>query len=465
MNNDSNNLIKQFRKFCNLLLNILISYGLSYLKMNKDSKFLPIIISLIFVLLVKTLTVVVKTFFFNSQILQNIGIGNGIFSKPASNFPYFLDYFIVISYILLLILLYKYYRILQNQNIKNIIYFSCILLVFLSIATSIVFKEYRGWDLSLYCVTDISSDIKDDSINIYDFEHQKIEPGLSPLIWLVYNKICNFSFLGFSYLNIYYWIQMFFGIYLILVHFKFSIMECICLAAGLNLSLLHMIRTGNYGYIFAILMAISLRNLVKGQRINLNIAILSVITFFKLQYLIVIFLFLFIQKLNFKNLLNFLLKFSGFYILYFALQIIFFRNSFIDYLYLMFNGYLTNELSFEAGITNPVVSQFVSRFLQVELNISLFFVLGIVLYGFYSFNNRNSKFLIGTSLFNRNKSYDSNYLLIAVEKKYVTEFIFAFCFVPNILFVIGSSFSLGPLSELLYVPSLLYVVMLSNKRS
>ena len=58
--------------------------------MNKDSKFLPIIISLIFVLLVKTLAVVVKTFFFNSQILQNIGIGNGIFSKPASNFPYFL---------------------------------------------------------------------------------------------------------------------------------------------------------------------------------------------------------------------------------------------------------------------------------------------------------------------------------------------------------------------------------------
>ncbi len=212
-------------------------------------------------------------------------------------------------------------------------------------------------------------------------------------------------------------------------------------------------------------MAISLRNLVKGQRINLNIALLCVITFFKLQYLIVIFLFLFLQKLNFKDLLNFLLKFSGFYIFYFALQIIFFRNSFIDYLYLMFNGYLTNELSFESGITNPVVSQFVSRFLQVELNISLFLVLGIVLYGFYSFNNRNSKFLIGTSLFNRNKSYDSNYLLTAVEKKFVTEFIFAFCFVPNILFVIGSSFSLGPLSELLYVPSLLYVVMLSNKRS
>ena len=131
----------------------------------------------------------------------------------------------------------------------------------------------------------------------------------------------------------------------------------------------------------------------------------------------------------------------------------------------MFNGYLTNELTFEAGITNPVVSQFISRFFQVELNISLFFIFGIVLYGFYSFNNRNSKFLIGTSLFNRNKSYDSNYLLTAVEKKFVTEFIFAFCFVPNILFVIGSSFSLGPLSELLYVPSLLYVVMLSNKRS
>tara|TARA_B100000401_G_scaffold358732_1_gene256259 strand:- start:1603 stop:2331 length:729 start_codon:yes stop_codon:yes gene_type:complete len=242
-------------------------------------------------------------------------------------------------------------------------------------------------------------------------------------------------------------------------------MECICLATGLNLSLLHMIRTGNYGYIFAILMAISLRNLAKRQSINLNIALLAVITFFKLQYLIVIFLFLLLQKVSFKNLLSFLLKISVFYTVYFGIQAIFFRNSLIDYLYLMFNGYLTNELTFEAGITNPVVSQFISRFFQVELNISLFFIFGIVLYGFYSFNNRNSKFLIGTSLFNRNKSYDSNYLLTAVEKKFVTEFIFAFCFVPNILFVIGSSFSLGPLSELLYVPSLLYVVMLSNKRS
>ena len=77
---------------------------------------------------------------------------------------------------------------------------------------------------------------------------------------------------------------MFFGLLLILFHFEFSIMECICLATGLNLSLLHMIRTGNYGYIFAILMAISLRNLAKRQSINLNIALLAVITFFKLQY-------------------------------------------------------------------------------------------------------------------------------------------------------------------------------------
>ena len=465
MNNDSNILSKQFRKFCYLLLIILIIFGLSYLKMNKDNKFLPIIVSLIFVFLVKTLTIIIKTFFLNSRVLENIGKGSGIFSKPASTFPYFLDYVIVISYILLLILLYKYYWILQNQNIKNFIYFSCILLVFLSIGTSIVFKEYRGWDLSLYCITDISNDIKNSNINIYDFEYQKIEPGLSPLIWLVYNKICNFNFLGFSYLNIYYWIQMFFGLLLILFHFEFSIMECICLATGLNLSLLHMIRTGNYGYIFAILMAISLRNLAKRKSINLNIALLAVITFFKLQYLIVIFLFLLLQKVSFKNLLSFLLKISIFYTVYFGIQAIFFRNSLIDYLYLMFNGYLTNELTFEAGITNPVVSQFISRFFQVELNISLFFIFGIVLYGFYSFNNRNSKFLIGTSLFNRNKSYDSNYLLTAVEKKFVTEFIFAFCFVPNILFVIGSSFSLGPLSELLYVPSLLYVVMLSNKRS
>ena len=433
--------------------------------MIKDNKFSPIIVSVFFVASVKISTLLIKNFYSENVLLQNIGTANGIFSKPASNFPNFLDYFIVISYISILILLYQFDWFLNNKSIKNIFYFSSIFLALLLIATSIVFQEFRGWDLSLYCVTDISKDIQDAKVNIYDFEYQKIKPGLSPLIWLIYNKICNFSVGGFSYLNIYFWIQMFFGTALVIKYFNFSILECICLSTGLNLSMLAMVRTGNYGYIFAIIMAIALRNLLQGHRVNINIVLLAVITFFKLQYLVVIFLFLILQKINFKMFLNISIKFSGIYLAYFGLQLLIFRKSFTDFINLLINGYLTNELGFEAGINNPVVSQFISRFLIVNLNIGIFIVLVVVVVGIYSLKNNNSKFLIATSLFNRNKNYDSNYLLTAIENKFVTEFIFVFCFVPNILFLLGSIFSLGPLSELLYVPGLFYVVMLSNKRS
>ena len=169
--------------------------------------------------------------------------------------------------------------------------------------------------------------------------------------------------------------------------------------------------------------------------------------------------------MNLKMFLNISIKFSGIYLAYFGLQLLIFRKSFTDFINLLINGYLTNELGFEAGINNPVVSQFISRFFIVNLNIGIFIVLVVVVVGIYSLKNNNSKFLIATSLFNRNKNYDSNYLLTAIENKFVTEFIFVFCFVPNILFLLGSIFSLGPLSELLYVPGLFYVVMLSNKRS
>ena len=85
--------------------------------------------------------------------------------------------------------------------------------------------------------------------------------------------------------------------------------------------------------------------------------------------------------------------------------------------------------------------------------------------GVVALKSKSSKYFLATSIFNRNKSYDSNYLLVALENRFVTEFIFAFCFVPSILFTFGSQFSLGPLSELLYIPGLFYVVFLSNKKS
>ena len=442
--------------------------------MKKYNRSLPYTISTVYVVIVKIWTVIIKTYFPNNEILKNIGTANGIFKKAASDFDYSVDYLIVIVYVMLLIVLYKYEKLIQKKYVKNAIYISTIFLTFLTIATAIVFQEYRGWDLSLYCVTEISKDIYNPEINIYDFKYQKIRPGLSPLVWLYYNKICNFNILGFSYFNHYFWFQMLFGIVLVLKFFKFSIIEALCLATGLNLSLLHMIRTGNYGYIFAIVMAICLRNLVKEKNINLNIFLLSVISFLKIQYAIIIALYLFIKKTNFRTLLSYSFKFFGIYVVFYGLQVLLFKNAIFDYFSVLVNGYSTTdyiasnyitwELALEAGITNPVTSQFISRFFGFEMNVSRLILIIIVLFGLYFVKNKNTIFLLISSLFERNKSYDSNYLLLSVEENNITEFIFAFCFIPNLLFLFGSMFSIGLLSELLYVPGLFYVVLLSVKK-
>lgn len=443
--------------------------------MKKYSRFSPYTVSVIYVVIVKVLTFIIKTYFPNNEILKNIGTANGIFKKAASDFDYSVDYLIMTLYLVLLVVLYKYDKLIQKKYIKNVIYIATIFLTFLTIATAIVFQEYRGWDLSLYCVTEVSDDIYNTEVNIYDFKYQKIRPGLSPIIWLYYNKICNYNILGFSYFNHYFWFQMLFGIILVLKFFRFSIIEALCLSTGLNLSLLHMIRTGNYGYIVAIVMAICLKNLIKEKNINLNIFLLSVVSFLKIQYAIIIALYLFIKKTNFKTLLIYSTKFFGIYLFFYGLQILLFKNAIFDYFNVLINGYSTDgyissnyiswELTLEAGITNPVTSQFISRFFGFEVNVSRLILVIIVLFGLYFIKNKNTMFLLISSLFERNKSYDSNYLLLSVEKNNVTEFIFAFCFIPNLLFLFGSVFSIGLLSELLYVPGLFYVVLLSVKKS
>ena len=87
-------------------------------------------------------------------------------------------------------------KCLEAQN-KNIIYILTFIFVSLNITTLIVFQEYRGWDLSLYCINDISNSLQDLSVNIYDFEYQKIKPGLSPAVWLIHNKFCNLELVRF----------------------------------------------------------------------------------------------------------------------------------------------------------------------------------------------------------------------------------------------------------------------------
>ena len=155
--------------------------------------------------------------------------------------------------------LYKNEEVLRGTKTKNIIYILTFIFVSLNITTLIVFQEYRGWDLSLYCINDISNSLQDLSVNIYDFEYQKIKPGLSPAVWLIHNKFCNLELFGFSYFNSYFWLQMFVGTALVFKYLNFSYFESLILSTGLNLSLLDMIRTGNYGYIVGIVMVICLK--------------------------------------------------------------------------------------------------------------------------------------------------------------------------------------------------------------
>tara|TARA_B100000287_G_scaffold333477_2_gene318645 strand:- start:802 stop:2088 length:1287 start_codon:yes stop_codon:yes gene_type:complete len=426
-------------------------------------KIYPLLISFAYVVFIKLFSTFLKGYFIDSNFLINIGTANGIFRKAASNFDVFLDYSILFLYGVLLYFLYKNEEVLKVTKTKNIIYILTFIFVSLNITTLIVFQEYRGWDLSLYCVTDVSSSLQDSSINIYDYEYQKIKPGLSPIVWLIYNKFCNLQLFGFSYFNNYFWLQMFVGTALVGKYLNFSYFESLILSTGLNLSLLDMIRTGNYGYIMGIIMVICLKNLLERKNETFNIILLSIVTFLKIQYILIIALYFMFNKFSFKKLINYFTKFLFVYLFFYVFQYFYYKKAFLDYVSLLFGGYLTNELTWESGITNPVASQFISRVSTLELNLSFYILLVTVIFGIVLLSKANSRLLLTTSLFNRNKSYDSNYLLLTVEKKYVTEFIFAFCFIPNILFCFGSLFSLGPISELLYIPSLIYVVFMSNK--
>ena len=133
--------------------------------------------------------------------------------------------------------------------------------------------------------------------NWYDSpEYQKIKPGLSPAVWLIHNKFCNLELFGFSYFNSYFWLQMFVGTALVLKYLNFSYFESLILSTGLNLSLLDMIRTGNYGYIVGIVMVICLKNLSESKNETLNIILLSIVTFLKIQYILIISLFFILNK-------------------------------------------------------------------------------------------------------------------------------------------------------------------------
>ena len=86
--------------------------------MKKYSKFSPYTVSIMYVVIVKILTFIIKTYFPNNEILKNIGTANGIFKKAASDFDYSVDYLIVTLYLVLLVVLYKYDKLIQKKYIQ-----------------------------------------------------------------------------------------------------------------------------------------------------------------------------------------------------------------------------------------------------------------------------------------------------------------------------------------------------------
>ena len=209
------------------------------------------------------------------------------------------------------------------------------------------------------------------------------------------------------------------GTALVFKYLNFSYFESLILSTGLNLSLLDMIRTGNYGYIEGIVMVICLKNLSESKNETLNIILLSIVTFLKIQYILIISLFFILNKFSFKKLINYFTKFLFVYLIFYFFQYFYYKKAFLDYVSLLFGGYLTNELVWESGITNPVASQFISRVSTLELNLSFYVLMVTVIFGIALLSKASSRLLLTTSLFSRNKSYDSNYLLLTVEKKYL----------------------------------------------
>ena len=125
-------------------------------------------------------------------------------------------------------------------------------------ASTIVFQEYKAWDLNPYCQDYPINEVSSSKLNIYQTEYNGIKPGLSPLVWIAINKICNFTFFGLNYLNHFYWIFLFSVLFLIKTNLGFNNLDTLCLTFCFNLSFIHSIRSANYGFLVACLLSVFL---------------------------------------------------------------------------------------------------------------------------------------------------------------------------------------------------------------
>jgi len=409
--------------------------------------------SFLITLLLKILTESIKLIGGNfNSFFKRVGVADLIFSQPASGFSQFYDILILLTYCFFLFLLErKYYYILNNKYFVHIKYITFFFGLVIS-ASTIVFQEYKAWDLNPYCQEYPINEVSNSKLDIYKTEYNGIKPGLSPLVWIAINKICNFTFFGLNYLNHFYWIFIFSVLFLIKKNLGFNSLDTLCLAFCFNLSYIHSIRSANYGFLVACLLSVFLLKEQKKNK-NFNLMIIFLVSILKIHYLVIIFIYFVILKQKYK----FIFKLATLNIIFYIIQFILFKNSTINYFINLLNGYLVNELRIKAGIFNPVTFQFFER-IEFFKTFSTIITLTIVIYLFNRFKTIELKFLTFTHLFSRNKSYDQNYFLLLINNENINLFILILCTIPTIFYIYGSLFGLGLLSELYHVISVFFLI-------
>ena len=393
----------------------------------------------------------------NLSILEKIGTAEQIFSNSAFEYPLLNDVLILLCYTIILIFLSKSKLfILQYASFKYLKILTFLLGVLVA-ASTIVFQEYKAWDLNPYCQESPINKVSESNFNIYNTNYNGIKPGLSPFVWISFKKFCEITIFGINYQSHFYWFFLLGVLYLLKEGTKFNNLDILCLTFCLNLSYIHSIRSGNYGFLLACMLSVFLlRELNKSSLSNLIIVFLVCIL--KIHYIVLVVIYFFILHKNY----SFLLKLFFLNLAFYVAQLFMYKESTINYFQNLLDGYLVNELRIKAGIFNPVTTQFFERIIQNK-NLSYILVFLTVLFLYKRYNQTESRFLTLTNLFTRNKSYDQNYILLITSKENINLVILILCFVPIVFYITGSFLGLGKLSELYQVLSVFFLIVNLNK--
>ena len=421
--------------------------------MIKISHIRTLCFSLLVTIFLKGITELIEIFGNdNLSILSKIGTAEKIFSNSAFEYPLFNDVLILLFYIIFLVFIStRNFFILQSTSFKYL-KFLTLLLGVLVVASTIVFQEYKAWDINPYCQDSPINKVSENNFNIYNTNYNGIKPGLSPFVWIGLKRICEITIFGINYQSHFYWIFLLGVLGLLKEGTKLNNLDILCLTFCLNLSFIHSIRSGNYGFLLACLLSVFLlRELNKSSLLNL--IIIFFVCILKIHYVVIVIIYFFILYKNY----SFLLKLIMLNLVFYLSQYLTYKESTINYFQNLLDGALLFELRIKAGIFNPVTLQFFERIFQNK-NLSYVLVFLLVLLFFKRYDQTDTKFLTLTNLFTRNKSYDQNYILLITKKNNINLIVLILCFVPIMFYIVGSLFGLGRLSELYHVISIIFLI-------